>query len=161
MKHNYLVSVLVDGKTVNSYFSENLDDLVTIKAIHKKCKIQIYDLDNFVRLTPKQVEREIIKSGMRWKKSMEKEKPDIIETTHETPKEKAKKEKRKKNWERPVLCVETGQVFSSIRECSNKLGIPYMTITNCIKNKNATRGVHFVNAHLVEDKISEDDECEE
>jgi hypothetical protein len=144
MRHNYLISVFVDGKSVNSYFSENLDDLVTIKALHKNCEIQIYDLDNFVRLAPDQVEREIIKSGQRWKKSLEK--PDVVETVPQLSKEKPKKEKRKKCWERPVLCVETGQVFSSIRECCDKVGIPYMTIMNCIKNKNATRGVHFVNA---------------
>ena len=71
MKHNYLVSVFVDGKSVNSYFSENLDDLVTIKALHKDCEIQIFDFDNFVRFSPEQVEREIIKSGKRWKKSLE------------------------------------------------------------------------------------------
>lgn len=144
MKHNYFVSVFVDGKNVNSYFSENLDDLVTIKALHKDCEISIFDFDNFVRFTPSQVEREIVKSGKRWKKSLEK--PKVAEPIIEKPKEAPKKEKRKKYWERPVLCVETGQVFSSIRECSDKLGIPYMTITNCIKNKNATRGVHFVNA---------------
>ena len=144
MEHNYLVSVFVDGKSVNSYFSKNLDDLVTIKALHKNCEIQIYDLDNFERLTPVQVEREIIRSGKRWKKSLEK--PEVVEAIQQPPKEKPKKEKRKKYWERPVLCVETGQVFSSIRECSDKLGIPYMTITNCITNGNATRGVHFVNA---------------
>lgn len=144
MKHNYLVSVFVDGKNVNSYFSENLDDLVTIKALHKNCDISIFDFDNFVRFTQDQVEREIIRSGKRWKESLDK--PKIEETIPPQPKEKPKKEKRKKYWERPVLCVETGQVFSSIRECSDKLGIPYMTITNCIKNGNATRGVHFVNA---------------
>ena len=144
MKHNYLVSVFVDGKNVNSYFSENLDDLVTIKALHKNCDISIFDFDNFVRFTQDQVEREIIRSGKRWKESLDK--PKIEETIPPQPKEKPKKEKRKKYWQRPVLCVETGQVFGSIRECSDKLGIPYMTICNCIKNKNATRGVHFVNA---------------
>ncbi len=144
MKHNYLVSVFVDGKNVNSYFSENLDNLIIIKVLHKACEINIFDFANFVRFTPSQVECEIIKSGKRWKKSLEK--PKVVEPIIEKPKEKPKKEKKKKYWERPVLCVETGQVFSSIRECSDKLGIPYMTITNCIKNKNATRGVHFVNA---------------
>lgn len=143
MKHNYLVSVFVDGKNVNSFFSENLDDLVTIKALHKDCEICIFDFDNFVRFTPSQVEREIIKSGNRWKKSLEK--PKVAEPIIEKPKEAPKEEKRKKCWERPVRCVETGQVFRSIRDCCEKTGIPYMTIVNCIKNKNATRGVHFAN----------------
>ena len=50
MKHNYLVSVFVGGKNVNSYYSEKLDDLVTIKALHKGCEISIFDMQNFVFL---------------------------------------------------------------------------------------------------------------
>jgi len=146
VRHNYLVSVFEDGKNVNLYFLDNLYEIIIIKARHKDCEIGIFDIDNCVRFTPSQVEREIIKAGKHWKKSLEKQKD--AEPIVEKPKEKPKKEKQKKNWERPVLCVETGQVFSSIRECSDKLGIPYMTITNCIKNKNATRGVHFANAPI-------------
>lgn len=143
MKQNYLISVFVNGKNVNLYFSESLEDLVTIKAIHKNCEIQIFDFNNFVRFSAKQVEREIINSGMAWKDSFRKERAE----SHALPlPEPPKKGKQKKYWERPVLCLETGQIFSSIRECSDKLGIPYMTICNCIKNKNATRGVHFANA---------------
>ena len=52
--------------------------------------------------------------------------------------------KTKKTWNKFVKCVETDQIFQSVRDCSEKTGIPYMTITNCIKNKNATRGFHFV-----------------
>lgn len=143
-KHNYLVSVFVDGRNVNSYFSENLDDLVTIKAIHKNCEITIFDLVDFVSLKKEQVDIEISKSGNRWKKSlgrtMEQPRPSI---SHVFPSETTKK---KKNWKRSVMCVETEQVFPSIRDCCEKIGIPYMTIVNCIKNGNATRGVHFVNA---------------
>lgn len=144
MRNNYLVSVFVGGKNVNSYYSENLDDLVTIKALHKDAEISIFDLRSFTALSQSQVSQEIKKSGIRWKSSIEKQ-----EEKEDAPKPlvcKPKKQKTKKYWERPVLCVETGQVFGSIRECSNKLGIPYMTITNCIKNGNATRGLHFMNA---------------
>ena len=144
MKLNYLVSVFVAGKNVNSYFSENLDDLVTIKALHKDCDICIFDFDNFVRLTPEQVKREIIRSGKRWKESLEKTK--VEETIPPQPKENPKKEKRKKYWERPVLCVETGQVFCSIRECCERLGISNKSLWNAINSGNARNGLHFVNA---------------
>lgn len=53
-------------------------------------------------------------------------------------------ETKKKDWSKTILCVETGQIYATIRECSNQTGIPYMTIVNCIKNGNATRGLHFV-----------------
>lgn len=142
MTNNYLVSVFVDGKNVNSYYSENLDDLVTIKALHKNCEISIFDFNNFVRFTPSQVEREIVRSGKRWKETMEK--PKYVEPIPEKP--KAKKEKRKKYWERPVLCVETGQVFSSIRECCDRLGLSHKSLWNAINSGNARNGLHFVNA---------------
>lgn len=140
-KHNYLVSVFVDGKNENSYFSENLDDLVTIKAVHKDCEISIFDLTTFTRMSMAQVEIEIKKSGERWKKSK-----FMVAAVPKRTEQKKKVAKAKKcGWERPVRCVETGQVFRSIRDCCEKTGIPYMTIVNCIKNKNATRGVHFAN----------------
>ena len=72
MKHNYLVSVFVGGKNVNSYYSENLDDLVTIKALHKDCEICIFDMRTFENFTKEQVEKEVQRSGLRWKKSLEK-----------------------------------------------------------------------------------------
>lgn len=144
MMNNYLVSVFVDGKNVNSYFSENLDDLVTIKALHKNCEISIFDFNNFVRFTPSQVEREIVRSGKRWKKTLEK--PKVVEPIAERPKAKPKKEKRKKYWERPVLCVETGQVFSSIRECCDRFGLSHKSLWNAINSGNARNGLHFVNA---------------
>lgn len=141
--HNYLVSVFVDGKHINSYFSVCLDDLVTIRALHKGCEVSIFDLQDFTTLSKEQVENEIKKSGERWKKSLERrpEKPVVRPSAQKKP----KKKKSKKYWERQVMCVETGQVFPTIRDCSEKTGIPYMTISNCIRRKNATRGVHFVN----------------
>lgn len=142
-KHNYLVSVFVDGRNENSYFSENLDDLVTIKAMHKDCEICIFDLLDFSTMPKEQVEAEIVKSGRRWKKSLDK---TAVVVVKQEPKPKPPRVKQGKYWERSVRCVETRQVFRSIRDCSEKTGIPYTTIVNCIKNKNATRGVHFVNA---------------
>lgn len=147
---NYLISIFSDGKNVNSYYSDNLDALVTIKALHKNCEIVIFDLVDFSFLSKKQVDAEIVKSGIRWKNYRDKSRRQLALSRHSTNKETRKK--TRKYWNRPVLCVETGQVFSSIRECSDKLGIPYMTITNCIKNRNATRGFHFVNAKNIVDE---------
>lgn len=142
-KHNYLVSVFVRGRNVNSYFSENLDDLVTIKALHKDCEINIFDLLSFTTMPKSQVEIEIKKSGERWKKSMER--------VAETPKRSSqtlitKRQKVKKYWERPVVCVETGQLFSSIRECSEHLGISHKSIWNAINSGKPRHGLHFKNA---------------
>lgn len=143
MEQKYFVSVFVQNKYANSYFSKNLDDLVTIKALHKDCEIYIFDVENCVRYTSEQVENEIINSGKRWKMSLSQQR-EYVE--NEEKEEQKPKPKYKKYWERAVMCVETGQIFGSIRACSDRIGIPYMTIVNCIKNGNATRGLHFVNA---------------
>ena len=145
MKHNYLVSVFVDGRNVDSYFSENLDDLITIKALHKDCEINIFDLQSFSTMPKEQVEIEIKKSGERWKRSMDR---PAGAPTYTVAKKKLpqKRQKVKKFWERPVLCVETGQVFSSIRECSEHLGIAHKSIWNAINSGKPRHGLHFKNA---------------
>lgn len=143
-KHNYLVSVFVNGRNENSYFSENLDDLATIKAMHNDCEISIFDLTNYTTMPKNQVESEIRKSGERWKKSLEVAKERSVQPAKK-PVVRIVRKKKKKFWERRVVCVETGQIFPTIRYCSEKTGIPYMTIVNCIRRGNATRGVHFTN----------------
>lgn len=149
MKHNYLVSVFVDGRNVDSYFSENLDDLVTIKAMHKGCEISIFDLRNNVKMTQEQVLVEIKKSGERWKKSMEK---PVETSTGTVVKKKKKREKVNKFWERPVRCVETGQVFATIRKCSNFFKISYKSIWNAINSGRARHGLHFESVKKDKDK---------
>lgn len=147
MKHNYLVSVFVGGRNVNSYFSENLDDLVTIKAMHKNCEISIFDLLNFSTLTKSEVDAEIRKSGERWKKSVVKSDTSLQRVVRKTIRPKVNK-----FWERPVRCVETGQVFSSIRECSEHLGISHKSIWNAINSGRARHGLHFVNEMRTEQR---------
>ena len=141
--NNYLVSVFEKGKRVYSYYSEALDELCTIRAIYRDCEIQIFNVVECERLSERQVEIETTKACRRWKNAMSGHKIPIAESVRP---QAAVKPRTKKQWERQVMCTETGQIFRSIRECSDKTGIPYMTITNCIKNGNATRGVHFTNA---------------
>ena len=47
---------------------------------------------------------------------------------------------------RPVLCVETGETFESIRECSNHFGIPYKAIWNSMVYGKPRQGYHFKDA---------------
>lgn len=145
MKHNYFVSVFVDGKNVNSYFSDNLDDLITIKALHKDCEITIFDINNFVHYSHEQVEHEIVKSGQRWKKSLKIPRFRVEYPKHIDP-DRPKKQKVKKYWDRPVKCVETGRVFKSIRECCDHLGLSYKSVWNAINSGNGRCGLHFINA---------------
>lgn len=143
--HNYLVSVFVDGKHINSYFSECLDDLITIRALHKGCDISIFDLKDFSTLTKEHVEAEIKMSGDRWKKSMDNTTKDVPEEPKKAITKRCKKKKLKKNWERPVMCVETGQIFPSIKNCVEHLGLSHKSLWNAINSGKARNGLHFVN----------------
>lgn len=145
-KQNYLVSVFVGGKSVNSYFSEKLDDLVTVNALYKDGEICIFDLTDFTQFTPEQVKNEILCSAERWKKSRKQRKKMVPDEQRETVAAKPKKTKPKKYWERPVLCVETGQVFGSIRECCEHLGLSHKSVWNAINSGKARNGLHFTNA---------------
>jgi hypothetical protein len=42
-----------------------------------------------------------------------------------------------------VICVETGEVYVSVRDCSNKTGIPQRNIYQSIRQGGYTRGVRF------------------
>lgn len=50
---------------------------------------------------------------------------------------------------RPVVCVETGERFNSIRECSDHFGIPYKAIWNSMEFGKPRRGLHFADANKV------------
>lgn len=141
-KRYYLVSVFVAGKCVHSHFSEELDDLVTIVALYPRCELSIYDMNTLRALTRDEIYAEVVKARERCKDAMEKR--EAIPSPLPEPEDKTQPVKRVKNWKRTVLCVETKQVFNSVRDCSDHIGLPYTTIVNCIKNKNATRGLHFI-----------------
>lgn len=146
IKNRFFVSVFVDGKNVNSYYSENLDDLITIKALHKDCEIDIMDLLTCKRFSKELVDEEVRLSGLRWKKSLERNSDQKI---GKDVRPVLKRKKVKKYWERPVKCVETEQVFSSIRECSERLGLSHKSIWNAINSGNARNGLHFVIAQRI------------
>lgn len=145
MMQKFFVSVFVKDKYVNSYFSENLDDLVTIKALHKDCEIFIFDLEDFVLFTKEQVETEISKSGLRWRESINTANYSVL-SSEKVEKKKEKKGKPKKYWKTPVVCIETGQVFGSIRECCERLGLSHKSVWNSINSGNARNGLHFAKA---------------
>ena len=142
----YLVSVFVGGKCVESHYWENLDDLVTLNALHKNCEISVFDLSTLQRLSKEQVKNEIRRSGHRWKKQFEKthnhekKKKEIIK--------KSKRVKPKKYWARPVMCVETGIVYCSIWDCCERLGLSHKAVWNAINSGQARNGFHFINAPI-------------
>lgn len=63
--------------------------------------------------------------------------------------EKREQEEERGSAIRPVVCVETGEKFNSIRECSNHFGIPYKAIWNSIVYGKPRQGLHFKDANSV------------
>lgn len=63
--------------------------------------------------------------------------------------EKREQEEEHGNATRPVVCVETGERFNSIRECSDHFGIPYKAIWNSIVFGKPRNGLHFKDANSV------------
>ena len=61
--------------------------------------------------------------------------------------EKRKPEEEHGRATRPVMCVETGERFNSIRECSEHFGIPYKAVWNSIVFGYPRKGYHFKDAN--------------
>ena len=53
---------------------------------------------------------------------------------------------------RPVVCVETGERFNSIRECSEYFGISYKAVWNSIVFGKPRNGYHFKDANEESDE---------
>lgn len=135
MKQNYLITVFSDGKNVGSYFSEGLSEIASIKAVNKGCEISVYDMSQLRPLTKEQI-NEISSATIE----------SHAEKTKEPPKQVRRKSHDKtKNWKRKIKCIETGKVFWSIRECSEKMGIPHKAIWNALNSGRPRCGYHFVN----------------
>lgn len=50
----------------------------------------------------------------------------------------------KQSWNKAIMCVETKQIFPSIKECSKKYGIAYKSLYNAIRSGSPRKGLHFV-----------------
>lgn len=118
--HNrYYMSFVRNGKVIEQHVLYSNEQVQVFTAIGRKkgCEVEVYGVDMLENPTyPNNNDISII---------------NITEPEN-------------KDWSKTIRCVETGQIFATIRDCSKKTGIPYMTIYNCINNKNATRGLHFV-----------------
>jgi hypothetical protein len=118
----YLVQFHKNGKIVDSDYCNTEDEIKVLQAMarSKGCESEVLCLAKG--------EETIVMSS-----------PKLTDSK--------KKPAAKEKWEKACRCVETGQIFPTIRDCSNRMGIPYMTIYNNIKNGNVSRGFHFVLDH--------------
>lgn len=144
----YYVAVYVGGKYSHSFFADDLDMLVTLKALLKDCDIEVMETRDCRLLSQQEVSAEIRKAGDKVRQQLRGERKEkaIVTTAAPTPEPEAQKKtgRPKKYWERKVKCVETGQVFRSIRECCEQLGISHKSLWNALNSKRPRNGLHFV-----------------
>lgn len=115
-KYNYLVAVFKDNKNCGLYYSEDLSDLPVIRAMHRHCELQISNLCDVVM--------------------MREEEAAAIE--------RQKQREFEKGWSFRIKCVETGQVYRSIRDCSLRKGLPYKRLYAAVFDEEEIDGLHFV-----------------
>ena len=120
---DWLVSVVKDGKVTELYYSEELNDLATIRAMHRGCVVET------LRLTEvsKTEYSEYVSAGKR-KKGRKSSKP----------------------WAYRVQCVETGETWPSVIECSKATGIPSWSVYKSIHHGYSAFGRHFITLHIEE-----------
>lgn len=116
--NTYLTCFVKNGKVIDQFFLNMPDEVRTMEAVGRS---KGYEVETFI----------IDLSG-----KVEKVESDITQSEQ--------CQAKKRTWNKWIRCVETGQVFPTVRECSNQMKIPYTTIINCVKKGNATRGYHFV-----------------
>lgn len=106
MDDNYLVAVVSCGKVIELYYSDDLSDIATIRALHHGCDVDV------LKIREKVVREE---EGV----------PYI------------------RPYRRPILCVETGEVFENIVDCAKKTGIPKDNIYKSILQHIRAKGYYF------------------
>lgn len=123
----YLISYSRNGKVIEQHFLHTVEEVEVFKAIahSKNCMADVF------KLTDDTEESDLTNYD------------DIVEEKHQG--------KIKKFWNRPVKCVETGDIYLTIRECQKKMGISYKSLYNAIKSGNPRNGLHFI---LTDEKVS-------
>ena len=122
---DWLVGIVKDGKVVELYFSRELNDLQAIRTMHKGCGVETLRIaDN-----------------------------KAPERAEYVGKEKKRKDRRSgKPWAYRLQCVETGETWSSVVECSKATGIPSWAVYKSIHYGYNAFGKHFITLHTEEQK---------
>lgn len=137
----YLIYVFdKEGRNIKDYPTDHLEQLAIISAVHKGCKLEVFDFQTFSRMSAESVRCEVenARKGLRRDISTPKKEINIKVEAEK------KRRRQKKFWTRPVKCVETGQVFSSIRACSAHFNLPHKAVWNALRSGSERNGYHFV-----------------
>lgn len=114
-KCNFLISAEKDGKVVDLCWSAKLEEITTLKTLHRNCEINVIDMRPFAG-------------------------PRVMEPISFKQKQVKTKRGHQTNI---VRCIETGIEYESVQEACHQLGIPQVNIYKAIRNNIAASGYHF------------------
>lgn len=119
--NNYFVTFLKNEKVKEQHYAATIDQVRTLQAVarSKNCTL------NCIKLTP---DAEETKNDI--------EVSEKVNTTEESP-------KTRDGWCRQILCVETGVIFRSVKECAKQFNISYKSIWNAANSGRERHGFHF------------------
>lgn len=115
-ENNYLVSIFVNGKCVDLFFSEDLCELYICRMLYKGCEIEVYDMRSFLEIPSKTI----------WQKEHE----AIVRTERNLIPEQ-------------VVCLSTKRVYSSLDECAKKNGISRAALMDTITGMTVINGQRY------------------
>ena len=118
--NKYITCYVKNGKVVEQYFLDFLDEVKTMEAVGRA----------------KGFEPETYSIGYDCL-------PVKVETAETDMTLSVQCQEPKLAWNKPVKCVETGEVFATIKECQKKMGLSYKSLYNALKSGNARDGLHF------------------
>lgn len=116
----FITSYIKNEKVVDQVYSYSPAEVRTVEALGraKGCEVETLCLENNCMVNDKVAVDDV-------------HQPDI-------PKP------QKRPWNKWIRCVETGEVFPSVGECCEKLGLSYKSVWNAINNGKGRCGLHFV-----------------
>lgn len=113
---DWLVSVVKDGKVRELYFSHDLQDMATIRALHPGSSFETCH----VCVEKQEKQEEYVPVG-----GLQRGRPTS------------------KSWAKRVMCVETGETWNTVMECSRLTGIPTWSLYKSVHRNCEIRGLHF------------------
>lgn len=114
-RNNYMIVVTAGGKVTDLHWSKDLVELNTIRMMHPESDVEV------VSVVADGSTQEVLKSSNGKAYS-----------------------RNGKPFANKVRCVETGDVYWSVADCSKKTGIPPVSIYKSIRTGNLAFGKHFV-----------------
>lgn len=118
--NNKKASIKSIHRLVAEAFVNNINPSLYTQVDHVDCNKLNNRFDNLQWVTPKENTRRAIENGLISYSSSDKD-----------------------YCKKKVICVETGKVFSSVREAANFIGIAPTNMTRTCKNGWNSRGYHF------------------